>query len=97
MTQYYGEQDGKRVTPLQEIDFLREFRQKYKMPYGIAIANSGEAQTKYGIAAYPTTILLDRNGVVRYIGIGAGTEESANLEETIEKVLKEDSQVATKK
>jgi len=95
VTQYYGEQDGKRVTPLQEIDYLREFRQKYKMPYGIAVANSGEAQTKYGIAAYPTTILLDRNGVVRYIGIGAGTEESANLEETIEKVLKESSHLGS--
>ncbi|MFL6467461.1 MAG: TlpA family protein disulfide reductase, partial [Pyrinomonadaceae bacterium] len=94
VTQYYGEQDGKPVTPLQEIDYLREFRQKYKLPYGIAVADSGEAQMKYGISAYPTTILLDRNGVVRYIGIGAGSEESANLEETIEKVLKEGSMLA---
>jgi hypothetical protein len=44
---------------------------------------------KYGINAYPTTVLLDRRGVVRYIGIGAGTAESENLEEMIEKVLKE--------
>jgi hypothetical protein len=50
---------------------------------------------KYGIAAYPTTILLDKNGVVRYIGIGAGTEESENLEDEIKKVLKEDSRIGS--
>ena len=51
---------------------------------------------KYGINAYPTTVLLDRNGVVRYIGIGSAYEESENLEEMIEKVLAEDSNLAVK-
>jgi hypothetical protein len=41
-------------------------------------------------------VLLDRNGVVRYIGIGSGLEESENLEEMIEKVLAEDSNLAVK-
>jgi thiol-disulfide isomerase/thioredoxin len=94
ITQYYGEQSGKKMSKLQELEFLKEFKQKHKLPYGFAISNPGEAAMKYGINAYPTTILLDRNGVVRYIGIGSGTEESENLEEMIEKVLKEDSQAA---
>ena len=51
---------------------------------------------KYGITAYPTTVLLDRKGVVRYIGIGAGLEESENLEDTIKKVLEEDRNLAIK-
>jgi hypothetical protein len=49
---------------------------------------------KYGIRGIPCTVLLDRNGVVRYIGIGNGTEESENLEEMIEKVLKEETKLA---
>ncbi|MEO6334956.1 MAG: redoxin family protein [Pyrinomonadaceae bacterium] len=89
VTQYYGVQGGKSMSPLLELDFLKEFKGKHKLPYPFAVAKPTEAMMKYGISAYPTTILLDRGGVVRYIGIGAGTEESENLEETIEKVLKE--------
>ena len=89
VTQYYGNQDGKRMTALQELDYLSEFKAKHKLPYPFAIAGRGEDRMKYGINAYPTTVLLDRRGVVRYIGIGSGIAESENLEEMIEKVLKE--------
>jgi len=94
VTQYYGEQEGKRMSNLQEIEYLRDFKQKHKLPYGFAIASVGEAASKYGIAAYPSTVLLDRNGVVRYIGIGSGIEESENLEDMIKRVLKEDGRIA---
>jgi thiol-disulfide isomerase/thioredoxin len=95
VTQYYGQQDGKKMSKLQESDFLKEFKDKYKLPYPFAVlSSSSEAPMKYGVNAYPTTILLDRNGVVRYIGIGAGMEESENLENMIQKVLKEGSQLA---
>ena len=52
---------------------------------------------KYGLNAYPTTVLLDRNGVVRYIGIGNGYEESENLEDMIQKVVKEDGRLGVNK
>jgi len=94
VTQYYGVQEGKKMTNLQELDYLKEFKQKHKLPYDFALIPFGEAPMKYGINAYPTTVLLDRNGVVRYIGIGSGLEESENLEEMIEKVLAEDSNLA---
>lgn len=94
VTQYYGVQDGKNMSKLQELDYLQEFRDKHKLPYAFAVASPGEAQMKYGISAYPTTVLLDRNGVVRYIGIGSGLEESENLEDMIKKVLKEETRLA---
>jgi thiol-disulfide isomerase/thioredoxin len=94
VTQYYGEQGGKKMTALLELEFLKEFKQKHKLPYPFAIAGPSEALMKYGINAYPTTVLLDRKGVVRYIGIGAGREEIENLEEMIEKVLKEETNLA---
>jgi len=90
VTQYEGGKDGKRMTGLQELDYIKTFKGKYKMTYPIAVVRSGEA-SKYGINAFPTTILLDRNGVVRYIGIGAGGEEAENLEGMINKVLKEEA------
>lgn len=89
VTQFYGEAEGKRMTALQEIDYLGEFKKKHKLPYDIAVSKRGEDNAKYDINAYPTTILLDRNGVIRYIGIGAGLEESENLEDMIKKLLKE--------
>lgn len=94
VTQYYGVQESKKMSALQELDYLKSFKQKYKLPYDFAIIPSGEAPMKYGINAYPTTVLLDRNGIVRYIGIGSGLEESENLEEMIEKVLSEDTNLA---
>lgn len=97
VTQYYGEQEGKKMTALQELDFLNGFKQKHKLPYPVAIVGRNEWSMKYGINAIPATVLLDRTGVVRYIGIGSGSEESANLEETIEKVLKENKAIANKK
>ena len=95
VTQYYGEQGGKKMSKLQELDFLNEFKAKYKLPYPFAITGPAEARMKYGINAYPTTVLLDRKGIVRYIGIGAGAEESENLEDTIKKVISEDGNLAS--
>jgi len=97
VTQYYGSGGGKKMTPLQELAYLGEFKEKYKLPYPLAVAERTEDSMKYGISAYPTTILLDRNGVVRYIGIGSGTEESENLEDMIKKLLKEEPNLASMK
>lgn len=94
VTKYYGNADGKPMTPLQELDYLGTFKQKHKLPYAFAIAEGPEDSSKYGINAYPTTVLLDRRGIVRYIGIGAGAEESENLEDMIKKLIKEENRIA---
>lgn len=94
VTQYYGKQDGKRMTPLQELDFLNGFKTKHKLPYPFAIVGPDEWTMKFGIPGIPATILLDRGGVVRYIGTGNGSEEAQNLKDTIEKVLKENKGIA---
>ena len=92
VTQFYGEADGKKMSSLQELNYLGEFKKKHKLPYGFAVTKRGEDASKYDINAYPTTVLLDRNGIIRYIGIGAGLEESENLEDMIKKVLKEENE-----
>jgi thiol-disulfide isomerase/thioredoxin len=89
VTKLYGEVDGKPMSKLEELDYLNEFKRKHELPYPFAIAKDGQYSSKYGIDAYPTTFLLDRRGVVRYIGIGAGGEESDNLERMINKIIKE--------
>jgi thiol-disulfide isomerase/thioredoxin len=89
VTELYGDVDGKRMSKLEEMAYLSEFKRKHDLPYPFAIAEDGQDASKYGISAYPTTFLLDRKGVVRYIGVGAGGEEAYNLESMISKVIKE--------
>jgi thiol-disulfide isomerase/thioredoxin len=89
VTQYYGSAGERRVTPLQELDFVREFKSEHKLPYSLAISSKGETQGQYGVKALPTTILLDRKGFVRYIGIGAGQEEAENIQEMLDKLIAE--------
>jgi thiol-disulfide isomerase/thioredoxin len=89
VTQYYGQAGDKRLTPLQELDFVREFKSEHKLPYSLAISSKGETQAQYGVRALPTTVLLDRKGIVRYIGIGAGAEEAANIQDMLDKLIAE--------
>ncbi len=91
VTRYWGREGSKSLTPLQEYEFLGTFKEKHKLPYGFAVSDGDKTLNKFGVGAYPTTVLLDRKGVVRYIGIGAGTEEVENLEDMIKKVIKEEN------
>lgn len=84
------------MTRLQELEYLYDLKEKHNLSYPFAIAEAAEAKVKYGVNAYPTTVLLDRNGVLRYMGIGSGLEESQNLEDMIKKVLKEGGKIASK-
>jgi thiol-disulfide isomerase/thioredoxin len=90
VTQFYGSANGKKVGRPEELEFLKEFKEDNKLPYGFAITDGQDTWTKYGIYGIPATFLLDRRGVVRYIGVGASREEAENLEEMIKKVLAEE-------
>jgi thiol-disulfide isomerase/thioredoxin len=90
ITQYYGNAKGKKLAKPEELEYLKEFKEEHKLPYSFAIADATDrAWAKYGIYGIPATFLLDRRGVVRYIGVGNSVEEAENLEDMIKKVLAE--------
>ena len=89
VTKFYGQAGTRKVGQPDELSFLREFRDDHKLPYGFAVAEGDDTASKYGVLVLPSTFLLDRHGVVRYIGMGAKLEEAENLEEMIKKVLAE--------
>jgi len=89
ITRFYGHVGQQKVSQLEELNYLEKFKEKYELPYGFAITPGEEADSKYDVDAIPATFLLDRNGVVRYIGVGAKQEEAENLEEMIKKVIAE--------
>ena len=89
VTKYYGHGDGRRLTPPEELVYLREFRKRNKLPYGFVVSDSDTNDFNYGVFAIPTSILIDRKGVVRYISIGASEDEIAGLGEMVKKLLDE--------
>jgi thiol-disulfide isomerase/thioredoxin len=88
-TKYYGHGDQKRLTPEEEIVYLRDFRKRNRLPYGFVVSDSNKNEFNYGVFSIPTSFLIDRKGVVRYISLGASEEEIEVLGDLIKKMVEE--------
>ncbi len=78
------------MTREQKLDFLRLFKRKQELNYPVAVAEGpADNLTAYGVTAFPTAVLLDRRGKVRFISIGVSPPEMSRLGEMIEKLVKE--------
>lgn len=89
ITKYYGHGEGESMTPGQELAFLREFKKRYKLPYGIVVGEKDVNELNYGVNSIPMSFLLDRKGVLRYISPGASDEEIESLGKMIQKLVDE--------
>jgi thiol-disulfide isomerase/thioredoxin len=89
VTNFFGRAEGKQLTRAQEMDYLRDFKKKFRLPYGFAIADSDENDRNYVVSSIPTTFLIDRRGVVRFISVGSNEAESAALHKMIKKLIDE--------
>jgi len=89
LTQYYGHGGGRQLTESEELVYLREFKKRNALPYGFLVADSDMNDFNYGVFSIPTSFLIDRKGVVRYISVGASEEEVANLGEMVRTLLDE--------
>jgi len=89
VTKYYGHAEQRPVTQSQELAYLREFKKKNRLPYGFVVGDSTENDLNYGVYSIPTSFLIDRKGVVRFISISADEEELEQMETMIKKVINE--------
>jgi thiol-disulfide isomerase/thioredoxin len=89
VTNFFGHADGKQLTQPQEVAYLRDFKKKFHIPYGFAVADSSENDQNYAVSSIPTSFLIDRRGVVRLISIGSSDEEAAMLNKMIKKLIEE--------
>jgi thiol-disulfide isomerase/thioredoxin len=89
VTNFFGHAEGKELTRAQELDYLRSFKKTFRLPYGFAVADSEENDRNYAVGSIPTTFLIDRRGVVRFISTGSGDEENAALNKMIKKLIDE--------
>jgi thiol-disulfide isomerase/thioredoxin len=89
VTNFYGHAEGKELTRPQELAYLRTFKKTFRLPYGFAVADSEDNDRTYAVASIPTTFLIDRRGVVRFISTGSGDQENAALNKMIKKLIDE--------
>jgi thiol-disulfide isomerase/thioredoxin len=89
VTKYYGHGDQKPLTPSEELVYLRDFRKRNRLPYGFVVSDSNTNEFNYGVFSIPTSFLIDRKGIVRYISTSASEEEIQTLGELIKKLMEE--------
>jgi thiol-disulfide isomerase/thioredoxin len=89
LTNFFGNVNGKRMTKEEELDYLREFKKRNRLPYGIVVADSSDNDVNYGVFSIPMSFLIDRRGSVRFIATGADDLEMEQLGKMIKKLLAE--------
>jgi thiol-disulfide isomerase/thioredoxin len=89
VTKYYGHAEQKPVTPKEELEYLRSFRKRNGLPYGFVVSDGDKNEFNYGVFSIPTSYLIDRKGVVRYISFGASEEEIELLGRLVEELIEE--------
>jgi thiol-disulfide isomerase/thioredoxin len=89
LTTFYGNAEGKPLTRPQELAYLRDFKKRSSLHYGFAVADEDENDRNYMVTSIPTTFLIDRRGVIRFISIGSSDLEAAALQKMIKKLIDE--------
>ncbi|QQS39630.1 MAG: TlpA family protein disulfide reductase [Acidobacteriota bacterium] len=90
VTRYYGQgEDGNQASEKEEVEFLKRFKVKEGLPYSIVVSDGQANQIIYGAMSIPTTVLIDRKGIVRYVETGAGTLRKREIKEMIDRLLAE--------
>jgi peroxiredoxin len=72
-----------------EIAFLKRFKEKYDLGYDFAVADDQQTQNLYAATSLPTTVLIDRKGVIRYIESGTNPTRIEELRAMVIKLLAE--------
>lgn len=94
VTNYAGHAEGRKLTPAEELVYLRTFKKQNRLPYGFVVNDSLVNDMNYGVFSIPMSFLIDRRGQVRFIAMGATDAENAALGKMLQTVLAEPAQPA---
>lgn len=75
VTRWYGRSDRlEDLSPAEERREMTEYIAKHRLGYPIAIAKMDDIanEERYEVAGFPTVVVVDRKGVIRYIRRGIG-------------------------
>jgi cytochrome c biogenesis protein CcmG/thiol:disulfide interchange protein DsbE len=68
---------------------VQEFMKEFGMTYRVLLDGSGEVAGLYNIRGIPTTVFIDKVGIIRYIKIGTFTGKQ-EIESILEQTIMED-------
>ncbi|HMT09643.1 MAG TPA: TlpA disulfide reductase family protein, partial [Pyrinomonadaceae bacterium] len=89
LTRYYDAASGNATEKAREVEKLKRFKVEHKLDYDIPVALGQESQIIYGAMGLPTTVLIDRKGVVRYVATGTSLSRMEELRSMIVKLIAE--------
>lgn len=89
VTRYYGQAEGFQVDNATEFEFLQRFKKNQRLPYDFVVAKGQANQIMYQAMNIPTTVLIDRKGVIRYLETGTSRGREEEIREMIVKLLAE--------
>ena len=89
VTRYYGRGEGFEMDVPNEIAFLKRFKEKHDLPYDFVVAKDQTSQFAYAATGLPTTVLIDRKGVIRYIESGTNPTRVEELRQAMLRLLAE--------
>ena len=78
-TRFYGQyrddiQNLGKVEPKKELEKVKEFLERFKIKYPVAIAEDKTGFEKYFIKGIPTLVFIDKNGNIADFKIGSGNK-----------------------
>lgn len=76
------------VNSMEERQPVKDFIDQQKFLFPVALDSDGSAGTKFGVTAYPTLVLIDKNGVVRHVHVGFEPDIAKTLQTEIDALLK---------
>lgn len=89
VTRYYGKSGGLPADQPSEMNFLKQFRTRERLPYDFAVATGQSIQLQYGATSLPTAVIIDRKGIIRYAETGSSPSRITQMHEMVKKLLAE--------
>jgi thiol-disulfide isomerase/thioredoxin len=89
ITRYYREVNGMPADEVSELKYLKEFRQRERLPYDMVVGQDQNMQLTYGGTGLPTAVLIDRKGIVRYVESGTSPTRIEQMRQMVIKLLAE--------
>ncbi|MCA1817794.1 MAG: TlpA family protein disulfide reductase, partial [Acidobacteria bacterium] len=68
---------------------IADFKKSLRLPYPVGVGANAATALRYGVRALPTTFVIDRRGVVRYVLVGGGASANDLLESVVKILLDE--------
>ena len=89
LTRFYRTVDGLPADTASELDHLKKVRQNEKLSYDFVVGTDQSMQLLYAATALPTTVLIDKRGIIRYIESGTSPERIEQIRQMISKLVAE--------